>query len=296
MALENVRTLSDPPPPSDGLAPLNDETPQAVHSHARFESGFAPAQKVEDPEVSIRGFELAVGMDRMDSALTGVTRTEANLRLLQRGLVQLASGASAAHEANHELMQELDVLRSHLTRSCQEQEALRFRVEQLQQLLEISRHEAARERHFLIEQQDSFLVEILTDHERQLAAAYRLPSPAAARGDDAEQIADLTLQRDQAREYATRCERERDLAWQELASAQPNSPAPPTVPPPTLPRTSSATAAGAIPSAGSDGAGGTQHPGATPIAAIHLRSVQVPVGEDGNGPETERSSERLKRP
>ena len=65
----------------------------------------------------------------------------------------------------------------------------------------------------------------------------------------------LVAQRDQAREYATRCERERDLAWHELATGH----APTLTPSPS---------AAAEPSA-------TRKSGATAIGSISLKAVQV---------------------
>ena len=117
-------------------------------------------------------------------------------------------------------MHELDELRTHLTRSQEEEHAMRFRMSQLEQLLDMIRHETARERTFLIEQQDLFLIEIMTDHERQIDELHdRLREANQAPSRRRESSDELIAQRDQAREYATRCERERDLAWQELADA-----------------------------------------------------------------------------
>ena len=173
----------------------------------------------------------------MEMALAGVTRTEANLGLLIRGLKHLAAGALAARDANTELTNQLDELRSHLMRKNEEEHALRFRMGQLEQLLDVIRHEGAREREFLIEQQDLFLVEILNDHERQVANLQRAITDAAPRAADARQSeidaliverAELIAQRDQARQYATRCESERDAAWAELAESEP-TPAPVTI-------------------------------------------------------------------
>src|SRR5450432_4314381 len=100
---------------------------------------------------------------------------------------------------------------------------------QLEQLLDVIRHESAHERAFLIEQQDLFLVEIMTDHDRQVADLRRSLREAVTRKTDAHEVAELIAQRDQAREYATRCEHERDLAWQELATGH----APTLTPTPT---------------------------------------------------------------
>ena len=237
MASVNADSLSDPFPLSDALERVPDSSPLRVSLNTQFESGIPPARLRQ------RELTLDDGVARMESALVSVTRTEANLGLLVRGLKHLSAGALAAREANTELMHELDELRTQLTRSFDEEQATRFRMGQLEQLLDVIRHESAREREFLIEQQDLFLVEILSDHDRQLAEVRR-QLQAATTGEQNGTIAELTAQRDQAREYATRCERERDAAWLVLASA--GAPAP-------------------------------SKPAATTIGSISLRAVKAPA-------------------
>ncbi len=244
-----------------------DSSPLRVSLNTQFESGIPPA-RLRD-ELSLEG-----GVERLELALASVTRTEANLGLLLRGLKHLAAGATAARDANTELTHELDELRAHLTRGNEEEHALRYRMGQLEQLLDVIRHETTRERQFLVKQQDLFLVEIMTDHDRQVADLRRMLKEAQASSGESRQreIAELTAQRDQAREYATRCEHERDAAWQELANSE-MTPVPATIArrspsqevsvpqkltPPPLPASS---------------------PSASPaaIGSISLRAVQVPV-------------------
>ena len=278
MALENARSPSAPLPLSETLERIPDSSPLRVSSNTLLESGIPPARTREERDTLLElnpALSPLDGSRVIDAALDGVARTEAKLALLVRGLKHLASGAAAARDANVELMHELDELRTHLARSYEEEQVLRFRMHQLEQMLDVIRHETSRERAFLIEQEDLFLVEIMTDHERQIAELRRELSHALARRDDQSALAELTAQRDQAREYASRCERERDLAWHELAQSAPRS-----EPAVTLRReTPAPTAGGAEPSKS----------GALPLAAISLRSVSVPAG---NGPVTERSSAR----
>jgi hypothetical protein len=242
-----------------------------VSVNTALESGIPPA-RVPDGVEALGALTLDDGVERLDTALAGVTRTEANLSLLFRGLKHLAEGAVAARDANAELIHELDGLRSHLARSHDEDQATRFRSNQLEQLLDIVRDESARERAFLIEQQDLFLIEIINDHERQVAELQRMIRDITTRKADFAQLSELTLQRDLAREYATRCERERDLAWQELAALG-SGPGLASAPAPTLRRPGplgiAAEAPGALGTIGSRGA--------SAIGAIHLRSVQVPA-------------------
>ena len=216
MALENSESLSDALPLSDAL----ERVPLQVSLNTTFESGIPPARGRHDPRVDS-------GLGHLESALASVTRTEANLGLLVRGLKHLASGALAARDANTELVHELDVLRTCLTRSHEHEYALRFRMSQLEQLLDLIREESASERAFLTEQQDLFLVEIMTDHDRQVADLRRQLgargphhlTDGTASDDAARELEELRLQRDQARDFAASCERERDAACHELATS-----------------------------------------------------------------------------
>ena len=246
MAQDGAELTFDPFPSGMSLEHVPDSTSLRVSCDVTHESGIPPAR-----------YELGAlfaSEERVELALAGVTRTEANLGQLLRGLKHLAAGASAAREANLELVHELDELRSHLAQVNEEEAALRYRTAQLEQLVELVRGETAREREFLIEQQDLFLVEIMNDHERQIADLRRSLLEAANRRADARELAELTAQRDQAREYALRCERERDLAWQELALGHA------TTLPPSVPE-------GAYPTA--------HKSGATAIGSIALKAVKA---------------------
>ncbi len=270
MALDSAKTRSDTPPLSATLEQAPDSSPLRVSPTTTLESGIPPARLREDRDSPPIELTLDDGVERLDSALAGVTRTEANLSLLLRGLKHLAAGAVAARDANTELIHELDALRAHLARSHDEEHALRFRMSQLEQLLDVIRHESARERAFLIEQQDLFLVEIMNDHDRQVGELQRLVRESTTRTAGSAELSELAAQRDQAREYATRCERERDLAWQELAALGSGERAPGSVPAATLRRPPSSADAAAAPSA-------TSKSGATAIGSIALRAVQVPA-------------------
>jgi len=272
MALENPESLSDPFAPSDSEGSVPDSSPLRVSTNTQYESGVPPARLREDasggagePAGLELGLTLDSGLERMEAALANQVRSEANLGSLARGLKHLLASAEAARQANSELMNELDELRIHLTRSQEEEHAMRFRMSQLEQLLDVIRHETAREQTFLIEQQDLFLIEIMTDHERQIDELHDRLREANKHKVDAEKLRELVAQRDQARDYATRCERERDLAWQELAEAA----APTPVKPERIQRSPS---------------------GAAAIGSISLRTVAVPAASPA--PDTERSSER----
>jgi len=265
MAPENAETQTASSALGDSVEPAPPSSPLRVSHNTQLESGIPPARERHQSDVAPRfGSDVTLedGVQRMETALANAVRTEANLGQLMRGLKHLATGAEAARTANTELMHELDELRAELTRSQDEEHALRFRMHQLEQLLVLIRHETTSERQFLIEEQDRFLREVLIDHERQLNDLRQLIRDTGRSQSEAEKIAELTAQRDQAREYATRCERERDLAWAELASGI----APPTE---RMQRSPS---------------------GAAAIGAISLRSVAAPSATKEEPRSTPRSS------
>jgi hypothetical protein len=251
------------------VEPAPESRPFHLSLNTQFESGIPPAgQRHGSGSAALFGRELSLedGIQRMNAALGDAVRTEVNIGLLMRGLKHLTAGAEAARTANTKLLLQLDELRTHLTHSQEEEHALRFRMHQLERILNLIGHETAREREFLIEQQDQFLLEILTDHERQLDAMRA--GAWHEQQSNAQKIEELIAQRDQAREYATRCERERDLARQELAAgiATPHK----------------------SPVAPEHGQRGPSPE--TALASLNLRSAPVPVS--GTEPDTERSSER----
>jgi hypothetical protein len=107
--------------------------------------------------------------DRVQLALAESTRTEANLGSLLRGLQHLAAGATAARDANLALFHELDVVRTLLGKSNAEERVLRQRVRLLEQSLEWQQQDALRDRQSFIAQEDAFLAELLSEHEREVA-------------------------------------------------------------------------------------------------------------------------------
>jgi hypothetical protein len=273
VALDSAKPRPDTSPLSDTLEQAPDSSPLRVSLNTTLESGIPPARPGIDWEPEQLTLTLADGVERLDFALAGVTRTQANLGLLMRGLKHLAAGAASARDANAELLHELDALRAHLARGHDEEQAMRFRMSQLEQLLDVIRHESGRERAFLVEQQDLFLVEIMNDHDRQVGELQRLIRETTTRKADSAELTELTAQRDQAREYATRCERERDLAWQELAAMGGGQRAPGSAPAATLRRPPSSPSAAEAPLAPV----ATGKSGPTAIGCIALRAVQVPA-------------------
>jgi hypothetical protein len=111
--------------------------------------------------------------DHIESALAECTRAEANLGSLIRGLSHLTAGANAAREANTTLLNELDTMRELLGRSNEYELSLRLRVQGLEQALEASERDAALSRALLIEQEDLFLAELLSDHQHEVLTLQR---------------------------------------------------------------------------------------------------------------------------
>lgn len=285
MALVNSDSLSDTRATDSAQDLAPDSSALRVSTNTQLESGIPPARRREDRDLASSALDESLtlddGVNRLHIALQRVTRSEASLASLSRGLKHLSLSATAAREANSELMLELERLRSHLAQSHAEEHALRFRAGQLEQLLDLLRQESARERQFLIEQQDAFLVQVLTDHEqqRERLEAQFVSSPNESA--DGGLVAELRQQRDQARETATRFQRERDLAWQELAlGAGPSSVAAETVRRRSTPPASEASAAAPVTH---------DAPAGTVIASIQLRPLAVSTAESSNGPDTQRS-------
>lgn len=271
MALENAESLSDPFPSSDTREREPDSSPLRVSQNTLFESGIPPARQRHE-------LNLESGLERLETVLAEVGRSEINLGLLVRGLKHLGSSALAAREANDELMQELDALRDQLARRSEEERAAQVRTSHLERMLEVIRNETERERAFLIEQQDLFLTEILTDHDRQISELRRALGEPSEPANESERIAELIAQRDQAREYATRCERERDQAWHELAIGE-STPAVTMRKPTPPPMPSDDTLPTIVPPPSGPNAS------AQPIAAIALRPAPLPAGYSVSGDE-----------
>jgi hypothetical protein len=131
----------------------------------------------------------------VQAAIEAGTRAEASLSALYRAIQQISTGVSGAREANEQLLAELERVRSMLGSSNEQRLALTNEVTRLAEernqawrALEEIRSEAARERAFLLQEQDSFIKELLEDHERALAKL-------ASERDAAQSRADRTLAR-----------------------------------------------------------------------------------------------------
>ena len=106
---------------------------------------------------------------RLQAALAASARAEASLNGLFRSIQNLGSGVGGAREANESLTQELEALRDMLGAANEQQMAFKQKVALLEQALDRARKETERDRAFLIEQQDAFLVILIDEQEAELS-------------------------------------------------------------------------------------------------------------------------------
>jgi hypothetical protein len=104
----------------------------------------------------------------LQAALAASARAEASLTGLFRAIQHLGAGVGGAREANEALTTELEALRDMLGAANEQQRLFHVKIEQLELVLDRTRKEHERERAFLIDQQDTFLVRLLDDQEVEL--------------------------------------------------------------------------------------------------------------------------------
>lgn len=105
---------------------------------------------------------------RLQAALAASARAEASLTGLFRAIQHLGNGVGGAREANESLTSELEALRDMLGAASGQQQLYQVKIEQLELVLDRTRKEHERERAFLIDQQDTFLVKLLDEQEVEL--------------------------------------------------------------------------------------------------------------------------------
>jgi len=105
---------------------------------------------------------------RLHAALAASARAEASLTGLFRAIQQLGDGVGGAREANESLTLELEGLRNLLGAASERQQIFERKLAELELVLDRTRKEHARERVFLIDQQDLFLVKLLDEQELEL--------------------------------------------------------------------------------------------------------------------------------
>lgn len=106
----------------------------------------------------------ARGEAHTQAALTASARADANLGSLFRTVQHLAAVVSGAREAHDQVVEELEHVRTLLGQADEEQLSLRHHALVLEQTLERTERDAARERAFLIDEQDSFIGALWDEH------------------------------------------------------------------------------------------------------------------------------------
>jgi hypothetical protein len=148
------------------------------------------------------------------AALSASVRAEARLGSLFRTIQHFSAAVSSAREANDLVSQELDQLRELLESSNEQQMELRHRVTVLEQALARTEQQAAREREFLIDQQDAFILLLCQEQERDVQELLRL---RLERDQLAGDLGRVQSQRDEAQAAVVRIASERDQALIELS-------------------------------------------------------------------------------
>jgi hypothetical protein len=105
---------------------------------------------------------------RVQAAIAASARAEASLSGLYRAIQHLGTGVGGAREANELLTHELEALRDMLGAANEQQLAFKQKVAQLEQALDRSRKDAEREREFLTDQHDAFIVDLMDEQEGEL--------------------------------------------------------------------------------------------------------------------------------
>lgn len=141
-------------PPASGGQPADSNPP--------LESGVPPARSTSP---SLLGRSQA----HAAAALSGCARAEANLGTLLRSVQHLAASVSSAREAKADVVQELDTLRALLGAADEEQLTLKHRVALLEQTLERTERETAREKAFLLDEQDTFIAGLWDEHAYEVS-------------------------------------------------------------------------------------------------------------------------------
>ncbi|HTU60949.1 MAG TPA: hypothetical protein VMF89_20995 [Polyangiales bacterium] len=106
---------------------------------------------------------------RMEIALAASTRLDSSLSDLLRTAKFLTASLVATQEANRGLTKELETLAALGDVDRSQRAELERRIQQLESDLAQKTEQAAEERRYLLHQQDSFVLELMSDHERQIA-------------------------------------------------------------------------------------------------------------------------------
>jgi predicted nucleic acid-binding Zn-ribbon protein len=130
----------------------------------------APRSGADSGIAAVRGAAqtlAARGETHAQAALSACGRAEANLGALLRSVQHLAASVTSAQQARGDVVHEVESLRKLLAAADEEQVTLRHRIAILEQTLDRTEREAARERAFLLDEQDTFIAGLWDDHAHE---------------------------------------------------------------------------------------------------------------------------------
>ncbi len=127
----------------------------------------------------------AATLHRIEVALAASARIDTALEDLLRTAKFLAASLAAAQDANRGLERELEALATLADVDGGQRATLERRIQRLEAVLEEVESARNRERSFLVREHDSFIAELVTDHEREIVALRRslqemTPAPPSA--------------------------------------------------------------------------------------------------------------------
>jgi hypothetical protein len=112
-------------------------------------------------------------MARLEAAMAASARTEAALSDLLRTAKFLSASISAVRDANAGLVRELEVLCEVVDGDGAQRMALERRIHRLERILGDTARDAESERAFLVNEHDSFIAQLISDHESELTTLRR---------------------------------------------------------------------------------------------------------------------------
>lgn len=109
-------------------------------------------------------------MARVEAAVAASARTEAALSDLLRTAKFLSASIAAVRDANAGLVHELEVLCEVVDGDGAQRMVLERRIHRLERILGDTTRDAESERAFLVQEHDSFIAQLVSDHESELAS------------------------------------------------------------------------------------------------------------------------------
>ena len=112
-------------------------------------------------------------MARVEAAVAASARTEAALSDLLRTAKFLSASIAAVRDANAGLVHELEALCEVVDGDGAQRMVLERRIHRLERILGDTTRDAESERQFLVQEHDSFIAQLVSDHESELDSLRR---------------------------------------------------------------------------------------------------------------------------